>query len=65
MWRGLMLRAEWMNGRIWWWAVSDMATGQEIDSSNNRSALVTSGMAARRDAEASATRHLKWLPRET
>ncbi len=35
-WNGLILRAEWMEKKIWWWAVSkdnDTYTDQ-IDSSN-------------------------------
>ena len=50
-WRGLMLRAEWMNGPNWWWAVSNMATGEEIRSSNDDSRTCTAGASARACAE--------------
>jgi len=34
-WAGLTLRAEWMDGRSWWWAIADYATSREVDTSNN------------------------------
>ncbi len=51
VWAGLMLRAEWMNGPYWWWAVSDMATDEQITSSNNDPQQCTSGASARERAE--------------
>lgn len=52
MWRGLMLRAEWMDEDYWWWAVYDMDNNEEtIDSSNEHEERYTSGEAARRAAE--------------
>ncbi len=63
-WAGLILRAEWMQdddiGQIWWWAVSDDETGEEIDSSNNHSpnTIVRTGTNARYRAEMVAYR---WL----
>ena len=56
-WCGLLLRAEWMNGSRWWWAVTDVTSGQEIDSSNNEGYFeieFTSGIAARQAAEKAA-----------
>ena len=50
-WAGLMLRAEWMHDRNWWWAVSDMASNQEIKSSNDDPQECTSGRVARARAE--------------
>ena len=63
-WSGLLLRAEWMNEDRWWWAVSDIASGQEIDSSNNDGYFdmtFRSGHAARQAAERSANDHLQRL----
>ncbi|WP_299683359.1 hypothetical protein [uncultured Tenacibaculum sp.] len=35
-WRGLLLRAEWMNQDFWWWSVYDLLNKEkQIDSSNN------------------------------
>lgn len=59
-WCGLLLRAEWMDGRHWWWAVSDATSGQEIDSSNSDGYFAsefTSGSAARQAAEKVARAH--------
>ncbi len=56
-WAGLLLRAEWMDGRRWWWAVSEEVSGKEIDSSNNDGYFdvkFTSGSAARDAAETAA-----------
>ena len=56
-WLGLILRAEWMDGDVWWWAVSDISTGDEIDSSNNDSYFgvkFTNGTEARDAAERAA-----------
>jgi hypothetical protein len=61
-WSGLLLRAEWMAGDRWWWAVSDLASGEEIDSSNSDGYVevaFTSGAAARRAAESAAREHLQ------
>lgn len=61
-WLGLLLRAEWMVGDRWWWAVSDIASGEEIDSSNNDGyfeVVFTSGDAARHAAEKAAREHLQ------
>ena len=55
-WNGLILRAEWMNKNIWWWAVSydDNNRQDEIDSSNNYKTKCISGEKARQLAEATA-----------
>lgn len=56
-WAGLMLRAEWMDGTIWWWAVSNIATGRELASSNDDRREYTTGAAARSAAELIARAH--------
>ena len=53
-WGGLLLRAESMNEKIWWWAVTEIATNLEINSSNNDDLEVDSGVLARRLAESAA-----------
>jgi hypothetical protein len=61
-WSGLLLRAEWMAGNRWWWAVSDLASGEEIDSSNNEGYFeveFTSGDVARHAAEKAAREYLQ------
>lgn len=50
-WAGLMLRAERMESRHWWWAVSDLTTGGEIESSNDYNTRCLSGSDARSLAE--------------
>jgi hypothetical protein len=58
-WSGLLLRAEWMAGNRWWWAVRDLASGEQIDSSNESlDVTFTSGDAARRAAEKAAQEYL-------
>lgn len=58
-WAGLMLRAEEMSERIWWWAVSDETLGGvEIASSNEVGTRVDSGIAARHAAESAARSYL-------
>jgi len=58
-WAGLILRAEMMYDKAWWWAVSDEASGEEVDSSNNHEQpQPTSGVAARQLAEAAV---YEWL----
>lgn len=60
-WAGLLLRAEWMDDGIWWWAVYDMSTKDEIqiDASNNYEIRFTSGEEARRAAEQAARMYLR------
>ncbi len=57
-WNGLLLRAEWQNGEgttaYWWWAVSSIETGEELDTSNIRNPKPNSGEKARKCAEAAA-----------
>jgi hypothetical protein len=60
-WAGLMLRAEWMDGAYWWWAVSEIATGRELASSNDDRQEYTSGTAARSAAERIARAHIHKL----
>lgn len=64
-WSGLLLRAEWMNGHRWWWAVTDAASCQEIDSSNNDAYIgfeFTSGRVARAAAEKAAREYRRQRP---
>ena len=57
-WRGLLLRAEWMDDEIWWWCVYD-ENGEEIASSNSPDAQqCTTGEYARGAAERSARLYL-------
>ena len=58
-WAGLLLRAEWMNGSHWWWAVSEIATDREIASSNNEQRECTSGETARARAESIARAYVQ------
>ncbi|MCE9552929.1 MAG: hypothetical protein K8T91_06075 [Planctomycetes bacterium] len=58
LWAGLMLRAEHMHKSHWWWAVSDMESGEEIASSNQTSKACRSGRAARLAAENAAREYL-------
>jgi len=49
-----------MDRDTWWWAVSDLETGQQIDSSNNNRYLdtrFTNGTEARTAAETAAREH--------
>lgn len=51
-WNGLLLRAEKMQQASWWWAVAiQTRNGIEIDSANNYSHRVPTGIAARGEAE--------------
>lgn len=51
-WNGLLLRAEWMDGEKWWWAVYDMENEERtIDSSVDRGRMSTSAGASRQEAE--------------
>lgn len=59
LWAGLMLRAEWMDGSNWWWAVSVIATGCEIESSNDSDDPCVSGSDARSLAELVARDHIR------
>ena len=53
-WAGFLLRAEWMDDNFWWWAVTDLETEQELDSTNNYHEFTPStGLEARRLAESS------------
>ena len=54
VWAGFLLRAEWMQNDIWWWAVYDHETGGQLDCSNNHDGKVSSGSAARAAAERAA-----------
>ena len=51
-WAGFLLRAEWMDDNQWWWAVSDLETDEEVDSSRNYEEYIpATGLEARRIAE--------------
>jgi hypothetical protein len=56
---GLMLRAEWMDGLYWWWAVSEITTGRELASSLDDQREYTSGTVARSAAELIARAHVR------
>lgn len=53
-WAGVRMRAEWMEGKNWWWSVTEIATEMEIDSSHNHDPKPMSGEVARRSAEHAA-----------
>ncbi len=59
IWNGLILRAEWMEKKLWWWAVS-VHDGQpdEIDSSNNYDTPCIGGESARKFAEEVAIKYI-------
>lgn len=62
VWAGLMLRAEWMQGSLWWWAVYDKQGDDiSIKSSNDYSEKCTSGKDAREKAEAIARNYISTL----
>ena len=61
-WAGLLLRAEWEQDVLWWWAVTDVATGEEIASSNRHVGAYHSGEAARHAAENAARDYLSVPP---
>jgi hypothetical protein len=61
VWGRLFLHAEWMDGNRWWWAVTDLDTGEEIDSSNEEgwcNHVFASGEEARQAAEWAAEGYL-------
>jgi hypothetical protein len=60
-WNGLILRAEWMEKKIWWWAVSkdNNIHADEIDSSNNYEINCIGGKKARQLAEEAAIKFIK------
>ena len=56
-WKGLLVRAEWMDGSQWWWCVYDQVTGEQIASSDLVKAKeCVSGPDARAAAEEAAFR---------
>ena len=60
-WNGLILRAEWMDEDVWWWAVSKDNNDpmDEVDSSNNYNIICIGGARARQLAEAAAIKFKK------
>jgi len=63
-WQGLILRAEWMDRKYWWWAVSDLDKTVEVDSSNEYEELFIGGDSARRKAEAVARAYRNAFPKK-
>lgn len=58
IWNGLILRAEWMDEDIWWWAVSiNDGRLEEIVSSNNYETICIGGEKARKFAEQAAIKY--------
>lgn len=58
LWKGLMLRAEWMDEDYWWWGVYDMQKNEvTIDDSNNYDEKYIGGNAARAKAESVAKKY--------
>ena len=66
-WNGLILRAEWMDEDIWWWAVSKDNNDpmDEIDSSNNYKITCIGGEQARQFAEQAAKKFIQEKIQET
>jgi len=60
-WMELLLRAEWEDGEgtdeWWWWAVSNMETGETLDASYKHSHVPNSADDARQCAEDAARRY--------
>lgn len=57
-WAGLILRAEEMEKKSWWWAVTDLSNGLEISSSNESKKIIEDGVSARFEAESAAKNYL-------
>jgi hypothetical protein len=59
-WAGFLLRAEWMDGDMWWWAVYDREEPEhpELISSNDTDARCATGDAARAAPEEAARKLL-------
>jgi hypothetical protein len=61
-WAGLMLRAEWMDRREWWWAVYDMQDNEvTVDSSNEYTRKFHGGDIARAAAEQVAKTYISTI----
>jgi hypothetical protein len=58
LWAGLILHAEQMDRKLWWWAVTIERTGEAVADSHGSEDAVGSGKEARIAAEAAAR---KWL----
>ena len=60
IWAGFLLRAEDMDGKVWWWAVTDLENESiEIDSSNNYETPCIGGREARLKAEQVSKEYVK------
>ena len=57
-WAGLVLRAEQMDRKHWWWAVYDAATSEIITDSNASAEIAVNGKFARAAVETAAK---EWL----
>jgi hypothetical protein len=57
-WAGLVLHAEQMDRKLWWWAVTLERTGETVADSHSSKTAVLNGKGARIAAEAAAR---KWL----
>lgn len=60
-WEGLVLRAERMDVRVWWWEVTDGAL--VVDGSNERGKDEPCGSRARSVCEAAARAYRRAVPR--
>jgi hypothetical protein len=58
VWAGLMLRAEQMDRRTWWWAVYDERTGDVLGGATRPELMASNGEKARAAAESVAR---EWL----
>jgi hypothetical protein len=57
-WAGFLLRAEEIEKNIWWYSVTDLASGATVEDSNLIGAVVIDGVEAREKSEAAARRFL-------
>jgi len=53
-WAGLVLHAEQMDRKHWWWGVTDESTREFVANSNDGTEVFRNGKTARRAAEAAA-----------
>jgi hypothetical protein len=61
LWAGLILQAEQMNRKLWWWAVTIERTGEAVADSHGSEEPVRNGKAARIAAETAARNWLRVL----
>ncbi len=58
-WAGPMLRVEWMQDDLWWWAVYDPQIDNQVTTSDRKEKPCRSGDDVRREANGAARAYLK------